>query len=164
MTKGVIGSDPLKAVVLLSGGLDSYTAAAMARTQGFELFALTINYGQRHVHELSAARRVAGSLAVARHLEMNLDLRGSAIDLSEFNNYSKSSGNGVGPFLAAVHVQNTGTNAGGSAWVDGVDPVDAGGGTVQGVPSPASFVLGIAGVAALGLVAVRRRRQLAVQI
>ena len=51
-----------KAVVLLSGGLDSYTAAAVARRDGFELFALTINYGQRHAQELAAAQRVAASL------------------------------------------------------------------------------------------------------
>jgi 7-cyano-7-deazaguanine synthase len=66
----------MNCVVLLSGGLDSYTAAAIARSEGFELYALTINYGQRHVHELMAARRVAGSLGVARHLELPLDLRG----------------------------------------------------------------------------------------
>lgn len=66
----------MKCVVLLSGGLDSYTAAAIARADGFSLYALTINYGQRHAHELTAARRVAASLGVARHLELPLDLRG----------------------------------------------------------------------------------------
>jgi 7-cyano-7-deazaguanine synthase len=66
----------MKCVVLLSGGLDSYTAAAIARSEGFELYALTIHYGQRHAHELMAARRVAVSLGVARHLELPLDLRG----------------------------------------------------------------------------------------
>jgi 7-cyano-7-deazaguanine synthase len=64
------------AIVLLSGGLDSYTAAAIARSEGFSLYALTINYGQRHVHELPAARRVAASLGVAQHLQLELDLRG----------------------------------------------------------------------------------------
>jgi 7-cyano-7-deazaguanine synthase len=63
-------------VVLLSGGLDSYTAAAIAGSEGFSLYALTINYGQRHAHELTAARRVAASLGVARHLEVPIDLRG----------------------------------------------------------------------------------------
>jgi 7-cyano-7-deazaguanine synthase len=62
------------AVVLLSGGLDSYTAAAIARSEGFTLFALTIGYGQRHARELEAARRVAQSLGVARHIELNVDL------------------------------------------------------------------------------------------
>jgi 7-cyano-7-deazaguanine synthase len=65
----------LRAVVLLSGGLDSYTAAAIARKDGFELNALTILYGQRHAHEIDAAREVARKLAVARHLELPLDLR-----------------------------------------------------------------------------------------
>jgi 7-cyano-7-deazaguanine synthase len=66
----------MNSIVLLSGGLDSYTAAAIARSEGFSLYALTINYGQRHAHELAAARRVAASLGVARHLELELDLRG----------------------------------------------------------------------------------------
>jgi 7-cyano-7-deazaguanine synthase len=64
------------AVVLLSGGLDSYTAAAIARADGFSVFALTIRYGQRHVVEVEAARRVAVALGVERHLEIDLDLRG----------------------------------------------------------------------------------------
>lgn len=63
-----------RAVVLLSGGLDSYTAAAVARREGFELAALSINYGQRHARELQAARAVAADLAVARHVEVALDL------------------------------------------------------------------------------------------
>jgi 7-cyano-7-deazaguanine synthase len=63
-----------RAVVLLSGGLDSYTAAAVARRDGFELYALSINYGQRHVRELEAARAVAIALDVARHVEIDLDL------------------------------------------------------------------------------------------
>lgn len=66
----------MNAVVLLSGGLDSYTAAAIARSEGFSLYALTINYGQRHAHELAAARRVAASLGVVRHQQLTLDLRG----------------------------------------------------------------------------------------
>jgi 7-cyano-7-deazaguanine synthase len=65
-----------RAVVLLSGGLDSYTAAAIAKNEEFEVHALTVRYGQRHVHEIDAARRVASALGVARHLEMELDLRG----------------------------------------------------------------------------------------
>ena len=63
------------AVVLLSGGLDSYTAAAIARADGFELHALTVSYGQRHARELDAARSVARALGVARHLELAIDLR-----------------------------------------------------------------------------------------
>ena len=62
------------AVVLLSGGLDSYTAAAIAKADGFRLHALTMRYGQRHAAELAAARRVAASLGVARHIELDVDL------------------------------------------------------------------------------------------
>ncbi|MBZ5558789.1 MAG: 7-cyano-7-deazaguanine synthase QueC [Acidobacteriia bacterium] len=62
-------------VVLLSGGLDSYTAAAIARADGFALHALTIHYGQRHAREIESARAVAAALGVTRHLELNLDLR-----------------------------------------------------------------------------------------
>jgi 7-cyano-7-deazaguanine synthase len=62
------------AVVLLSGGLDSYTAAAIAQADGFRLFALTIRYGQRHLREIEAARAVATSLGVARHVELDVDL------------------------------------------------------------------------------------------
>ncbi len=63
-----------RAVVLLSGGLDSYTAAAMARRDGFEIYALTVRYGQRHAQELESARAVARSLAVARHEIVDVDL------------------------------------------------------------------------------------------
>lgn len=64
----------MKAVVLLSGGLDSYTAAAIAREDGYELYALTIRYGQVHAREAAAARRVARVLPVVRHIELDVDL------------------------------------------------------------------------------------------
>lgn len=63
------------AIVLLSGGLDSYTAGAIARADGFTLYALTVRYGQTHPQEIDAARRVAASLQVARQVEIDLDLR-----------------------------------------------------------------------------------------
>ncbi len=63
-----------RAVVLLSGGLDSYTAAALARADGFELYALTVRYGQRHAREIDAARAVASALRVARHVVVDVDL------------------------------------------------------------------------------------------
>lgn len=63
-----------RAVVLLSGGLDSYTAAAIARADGFELFALTIRYGQVHLREVEAARAVARALGVKRQREIDVDL------------------------------------------------------------------------------------------
>ncbi len=64
----------MKAVILLSGGLDSYTAGALVRRQGFDLYALTIRYGQRHVREIEAARQVAAALGVAAHVELPVDL------------------------------------------------------------------------------------------
>jgi 7-cyano-7-deazaguanine synthase len=63
-------------VVLLSGGIDSATAAAVARAEGYDLFALTFRYGQRHLREVESAKRVAAALGVARHLILDLDLRG----------------------------------------------------------------------------------------
>ncbi len=62
------------AVVLLSGGLDSMVTAAIAREQGFTLYALTIDYQQRHRIELSAAREIAKQLGAARHVTLPLDL------------------------------------------------------------------------------------------
>jgi 7-cyano-7-deazaguanine synthase len=61
-------------VLLLSGGLDSYSAGAMAIAEGFELFALTVRYGEVHAREIEAARNVARSLGAARHIELDVDL------------------------------------------------------------------------------------------
>jgi 7-cyano-7-deazaguanine synthase len=63
-----------KSVVLLSGGLDSATTAAVARAAGFQLHALSVDYGQRHRFELEAAARVAASLGVAEHRVLTIDL------------------------------------------------------------------------------------------
>src|SRR5476649_2023331 len=63
-----------RAVVLLSGGLDSATTAAIARREGFELFALSVDYGQRHRFELAAAERVAHSLGAAKHVTVSVGL------------------------------------------------------------------------------------------
>jgi 7-cyano-7-deazaguanine synthase len=65
----------MRAVVLLSGGLDSYTAAAIAKADGFALNALTIHYGQRHAREVQSARQVALALGVEQHKELTVDLR-----------------------------------------------------------------------------------------
>jgi 7-cyano-7-deazaguanine synthase len=62
------------AVILLSGGLDSATTAAIAREQGFVLYALSVDYGQRHRFELEAAARVARAMGVRRHLTLRVDL------------------------------------------------------------------------------------------
>ncbi|UCH44305.1 MAG: 7-cyano-7-deazaguanine synthase QueC [Nitrospiraceae bacterium] len=71
-----------KAVVLLSGGLDSSTMLAYAREKGYEVYALSFNYGQRHRIELESAQRVATSFDVAKHLVIDINLReigGSAL-------------------------------------------------------------------------------------
>ena len=65
-----------RAVVLLSGGLDSSTALAWARAQGFDCYALTVAYGQRHQSEIDAAARVARALAAREHRVMRVDLAG----------------------------------------------------------------------------------------
>jgi len=78
---GVVDARP-KAVVLLSGGVDSTTAAALTAREGFALHALTLAYGQRHAIEIEAARRVAAALGVVRHEVLTIDLRafgGSAL-------------------------------------------------------------------------------------
>ncbi|MBW1705808.1 MAG: 7-cyano-7-deazaguanine synthase QueC [Deltaproteobacteria bacterium] len=63
-----------KAVVLLSGGLDSTTVMAIARSEGYEIYGLSFRYGQRHALELEAARRVAKALGAKEHLVMDIDL------------------------------------------------------------------------------------------
>jgi 7-cyano-7-deazaguanine synthase len=65
-----------KAVVLLSGGMDSATTAAIAKSRGFEVYGLSFRYGQRHLIELEAARRVAAHLQLAGHIVLDVDLRG----------------------------------------------------------------------------------------
>ena len=72
----------MRAVVLLSGGLDSSTVLAMARSEGFEVYALTVLYGQRHKEEIDAAKRVAAAQGVAEHRFVSVDLNaigGSAL-------------------------------------------------------------------------------------
>ena len=90
------------AVVLLSGGLDSMVAAALAREAGFRLNALTIDYNQRHRREIEAARTIAASLKVRRHVVLPLDLRqfgGSA--LTDDIDVPKD---GVGPDIPVTYV------------------------------------------------------------
>jgi 7-cyano-7-deazaguanine synthase len=65
-----------RAIVLLSGGLDSATVLAIARARGFECYALSVHYGQRHSAELDAARRIAASMGVREHRIMGIDLAG----------------------------------------------------------------------------------------
>jgi len=82
MVKGKrTGQGPKKAIVLLSGGLDSSTAAAVAKEQGYELYGLTVSYGQRHIKEVAAARAVGKALGLKAHFfsEIVLGKKGSAL-------------------------------------------------------------------------------------
>ncbi len=75
-------SSKKKAVVLSSGGIDSTTAMAIAKHEGFEIHSLSFSYGQRHLIELESARKIAASLGAAEHLVLNIDLNkigGSAL-------------------------------------------------------------------------------------
>ena len=77
-----------KSVVLLSGGLDSYTAAAICREQGFAVYGLTVDYGQRHRCEIDCARRIGEKLGLIEHKIIELDLRalgGSALTSDEID-------------------------------------------------------------------------------
>ena len=64
-----------KAVVLSSGGIDSTTAMAIAKHEGFKIFSLSFFYGQRHAFELEAAQKVANAIGVTKHLVINIDLK-----------------------------------------------------------------------------------------
>jgi 7-cyano-7-deazaguanine synthase len=78
----LVTRNPKKAVCLLSGGIDSTTAAAIAKNEGFDLYALTFRYGQRHLFEVESARRIACQFQVKMHLILDIDLRtigGSAL-------------------------------------------------------------------------------------
>ena len=75
-----------KALILLSGGIDSATTAAVAKQGNFDIFCLTVNYGQRHFYEIEAAKKVAEHLKVAEHKIIDIDLRaigGSALTSDE---------------------------------------------------------------------------------
>jgi len=94
------GSAP--AVALVSGGLDSMVAGAMAREQGYRLLALSIDYNQRHRVELEAAARVAGALGAERHVVLRLDL--SAFGGSALTDDVAVPKEGVGPGIPITYV------------------------------------------------------------
>lgn len=76
------GDEKRRAVVLSSGGIDSTTAMAIARSEGYEIYSLSFRYGQRHVFELKAADKVAEALGAKEHLVIDIDMRkigGSAL-------------------------------------------------------------------------------------
>lgn len=96
-----------KAVVLLSGGLDSATVLAMARAQGFECHALSVDYGQRHHAELAAAQRVARMLGAAEHRVVNIDLTGFGGSALTDSNIAVPEQPGEGIPLTYVPARNT---------------------------------------------------------
>jgi 7-cyano-7-deazaguanine synthase len=101
----------MRAVCLLSGGLDSSTCLALARHQGFDCYALSFDYGQRHRVELESAARVAKSLGAARHLVIPIDLRvfgGSALTSDIAVPKGRSAGEmGTGIPVTYVPARNT---------------------------------------------------------
>lgn len=95
-----------KAICLLSGGLDSSTAAAIAVVHGYEVYALAINYGQRHEREIQAAKEVAAHLGLAEPIVIDLDLRkwgGSALT----DDIAVPDGGGEGVPITYVPARNT---------------------------------------------------------
>ena len=101
------GTAPRRAVVLLSGGLDSATAAARAVSRGLELSALSVDYGQRHRVELDAARDVAGALGIADHVVVRVDLAafgGSALTDATIAVPHDRSGAAIAPGIPVTYV------------------------------------------------------------
>jgi 7-cyano-7-deazaguanine synthase len=97
-----------KAVVLLSGGLDSYTCAGIAKSMGFELYALSVNYGQRHKQELTSAENIVLQLNMKAHTVLEVDLRnfgGSALTSNEID-VPKT---GVAPGIPVTYVPGRNT-------------------------------------------------------
>jgi 7-cyano-7-deazaguanine synthase len=116
------------AVVLLSGGLDSATCAAIARSQGFAVCGISFRYGQRHVAELAAAQRVAASLGLARHIVVDIDLRqfgGSALtDEMEVPKGRSVEELGAGIPITYVPARNTVFLSLALAWAETLDTGD----------------------------------------
>src|SRR5262245_10403164 len=116
------------AVVLLSGGLDSATALAVARRDGFRCYALTVAYGQRHAAELEAARRVAHHLGAVEHRIVPLDLRafgGSALTANvDVPKDRSADAMAVGIPITYVPARNTVFLALALAWAEVLDSFD----------------------------------------
>ena len=118
-----------KAVVLLSGGIDSTTVLAVARHEGFEPYALSFRYGQRHSVELDAARRVASSLGAARHVVADIDLTvfgGSALTDSAIDVPHHASADDLGGEIPVTYVpaRNTIFLSFALAWAETLDASD----------------------------------------
>src|SRR5262249_3056007 len=126
MEEGVVTGRP--AVVLLSGGLDSTTVLAIARSEGYEPHALSFRYGQRHSTELDAARRVAAALGVTRHVVADIDLRvfgGSALtDDIDVPRHESVGDLGDGIPVTYVPARNTVFLSFALAWAETLDASD----------------------------------------
>jgi 7-cyano-7-deazaguanine synthase len=112
------------AVVLLSGGLDSMTVLGLAREAGYRLFALTIDYNQRHLVELAAARRIAEAMGVERHVILPIDL--SQFGGSALTTDAAVPKDGVGPGIPITYVpaRNTVFLSLSLAWAEAVGATD----------------------------------------
>jgi 7-cyano-7-deazaguanine synthase len=95
------------AIVLLSGGLDSATALAIAHSQGFTVHALSVHYGQRHAAELDAARRVAAALGAREHRIMGVDLAGIGGSALTDARMAVPESSGIGIPVTYVPARNT---------------------------------------------------------
>lgn len=99
-----------RAVVLLSGGVDSTTTMAIARSEGYEIYALSFDYGQRHINELERARQVADAMGAKKHLLINADLTGiGGSALTADIDVPKKSGKSPADFS---EIKDAGTSAG----------------------------------------------------
>ena len=94
----------MKAVVLLSGGLDSATALYLAKSKGYEVFALSFDYGQKHKRELDAAKKLARSVGVAEHKIVSLNLSGWGNSSLTNQNVEVSKGNLESSEIPATYV------------------------------------------------------------
>ena len=117
-----------RAVVLLSGGLDSATCAAIAKSQGFRVCGISFRYGQRHAVELDAAKRTAAALGITRHIVMDVDLRqfgGSALT-DEIDVPKRTSGEEIGGEIPVTYVpaRNTVFLSLALAWAETLDTGD----------------------------------------
>lgn len=118
-----------KAVVLSSGGLDSTTVLAIVQAQGYELYSLSFDYGQRHRFELEAAEKVAGAFGVARHSLVKFDLRqfgGSALTTDALDVPRPGSLESVGSDIPVTYVpaRNTIFLSFGMAWAETLEAYD----------------------------------------
>lgn len=111
------------AIILLSGGLDSYTTAALAKNDGFTCYGLTVSYGQRHAREIEAAKKIAQSLNLIEHKVIELDLRqfgGSALtdDIEVPKSDYKNPSSGTAIPSTYVPARNTILLSLGLAWAE----------------------------------------------